>query len=35
MSDKSLKTRDQIDQRYKWNIEDMIHEETAIYATIE
>ena len=35
MSDKSLKTRDQIDQRYKWNIEDMFPDETAIDATIE
>lgn len=35
MSDKALKTRDQIDPKYKWNIEDMFPDEAAIDADIE
>lgn len=35
MSDKALKTRDQIDPKYKWNIEDMFPEEKKINADIE
>lgn len=30
MGDKSLKTRDQIDKKYKWNIEDMFADESQI-----
>ena len=32
MGDKALKTRDQIDSKYKWNIEAMFPDETQIEA---
>lgn len=35
MGDKALKTRDQIDSKYKWNIEAMFPDETQIEADIE
>ena len=35
MSSKELKTRDQIDKKYKWNIEAMISDETVIDTDLE
>ena len=35
MDSKELKTRDQIDKRYKWNIEDMMPDESAIDAMLD
>lgn len=35
MSSKDLKTRDQIDKKYKWNIEAMISDESAIEPSLE
>lgn len=35
MGDKSLKTRDQIDKKYKWNIEDMFADEAQIDIDLE
>ena len=35
MSTKELKTRDQIDQKYKWNIEAMIPDESIIPGKLE
>lgn len=35
MGSKDLKTRDQIDKKYKWNIEAMIADESAIYKDLE
>ena len=35
MNSKELKTRDQIDRKYKWNIEAMISDESAIDGDLE